>query len=334
MTTAVHATPADAEASQLTALHECYGHAVLCSYPPDAQSVVRESFGSCIASARTLAIRTPLRFHFQISEQTGGSALEPAHNPSVLMSDPIVVETGTSCAVLDVHAGSAVITLSRSDLESPLIWGRWILERLFVYIVCRSRSHYPLHAGALVIDGRSVVVSAAAGVGKSTFVFAAVERGALLSGEDILVRHMDSADRRLWGYPRALYVAPEWLEHSVAFRAARRVAVPGAHKDRVTIPPALEAKLRPGVEPDCFVFLTRGPAGTAPVALTASESVERSRADFSVAKQGDDLLRAESDLHALLDGRASWEFAVSDDLDESYRRLREALRVLAPSVRA
>jgi hypothetical protein len=230
--------------------------------------------------------------------------------------------------MLDPGAGVIELALGRGDLDNQIVWGRWILERLFLYLVCRSPRHYPLHAGAIAIDGQVAILGAGGGVGKSTFTFWALHRGAELVGEDILVRHMDDLPGMLWGYPRALYLAPEMIARSDELARAWITEVDGGRKCRVTIPESMAARLRPGARATGMVFLTRGRPGAAPRPLEVDEAVERCREDFATGKDGPAAMEVEADLRQLLHPLRIWELEVSDDLDESYDRLRAALRTI------
>lgn len=229
--------------------------------------------------------------------------------------------------MFDPASASGELTLARADLESSAVWGRWILERLFLYLICRSPRSYPLHAGAIEADGRVAVLTAAAGVGKSTFTYWALHRGARLVGEDILARNMDEPGGALWGYPRALYLTPEMIARSTALQDATAVPIENGAKCRVTVPEALEDRLLSRARPSCLVFLVRGEGG-APRELDIDEALDRCREDYATAKSAEGVAAVEEDLRALLAGLPLWEFEVSDDLDESYDRLHATLVAL------
>jgi hypothetical protein len=285
---------------------------------------VREFFGpeTCVAAVPARAVT------LEVTVQDGPpiEPVNPRHDLSVLTADPIVIDTGSSRCEVDPHTRTGVLTLARADLDNPVVWGRWILERLFLYLICRSPRSYPLHAGAVEVDGRVAVLAAAGGVGKSTFTHWALHRGARLIGEDILARDMDEPGGALWGYPRALYLAPGMIARSSVLAGVTAVPVDGA-KCRVTLPDALADQLLPHARPSCLVFLVRGD-GAGPRTLTVDNALDRCREDYATAKDEQALAAVEDDLRALLAGLPVWEIEVSDDLDESYDRLRAALATL------
>lgn len=306
--------------------HECYGYRVRCRFDPAAESVVRAFFGPPMADATPRSdTGASVDLTFTVGTGTAREPVEPPHNPSVIAGTPIVIDTGTSRAELYPDEGRATIRLSRDDLANPIVWGRWMLERLFLYQVLRSPTRYPLHAGAIEVDGRVAVITAPGGGGKSTLIFAAFSRGAGLAGEDILVRHVHEGTPTLWGYPRALYVAPEFLAGDPALAAADAAPVADGGKVRVTLPSPLYDRVRLGVRPNCVLFLSRTNDVRAPRPVTVADAVERNRADFAIAKEGADLAAVEADLRGLLAGVPIWDFDVSDDLDETYDRVRATL---------
>ncbi|MBY8884729.1 HAD-IIIC family phosphatase [Streptomyces sp. PTM05] len=314
-------------------VHECYGYRVECSFDSAARPVVEGFFGPAVD--RQGAVGEPVRtIRLSIAIQDGPMVVpvNPPHNLEVMTSDPIVIDTASSRCVFDPSAGAGTITLARADIDDSQVWGRWMLERLFLYLICRSPRSYPLHAGAIEVDGRVAVLTAAAGVGKSTFTYWALHRGAKLVGEDILARNMDEPGAVVWGYPRALYVTPEMIARADLLQDAQATPIEGGAKSRVTVPRSLEDRLLSRARPSCMVFLVRGDGRQEVRELSASEALDRCREDYATAKSEADLKAVEDDLRGLLSGAPVWEFEVSGDLDESYDRLRAALaRLPVPS---
>lgn len=231
----LHCVPAEEEISATTrviaptlgaaraeSVHECYGYRVECSYDRAARRVVDDFFGPAVDRDGAVAghVRT-VRLDFAVQDGPVVTPVNPPHNLEVMTGDPIVIDTGGSRCVFDPSTSSGTVTVGRADLGDSQVWGRWILERLFLYLICRSPRSYPLHAGAIEADGRVAVLTAAAGVGKSTFTYWALHRGARLVGEDILARNMDEPGGVVWGYPRALYVTPEMIARSDVLRGRR-----------------------------------------------------------------------------------------------------------------
>ncbi|MFJ8716854.1 HAD-IIIC family phosphatase [Streptomyces violaceus] len=328
VSTTMRVTAPTLGADRIHSVHECYGYRVECSYDVAARGVVRDFFGPALADdALTGAHSSTVRLSFAVQDGASTEPVNPPHNLNVMTGDPIVIDTASSRCVFDPSTASGELTLARADLDSSAVWGRWILERLFLYLICRSPRSYPLHAGAIEAEGRVAVLTAAAGVGKSTFTYWALHRGARLVGEDILARNMDEPGGALWGYPRALYLTPEMIARSKALQDATAVPIENGAKCRVTVPETLEDRLLSRARPSCLVFLVRGEGG-APRELDMAEALDRCRDDYATAKNADEVAAVEEDLRALLAGLPLWEFEVSDDLDESYDRLHAALTAL------
>ncbi|MEV0455757.1 HAD-IIIC family phosphatase [Catellatospora methionotrophica] len=305
-----------------TATHECYGFRVECTYDPAAGRMVRDFFGPPVDTTTPLAASgAVVRLAIVISDELPAETVAPPHNPTVMMADPVVIDAGSSRAVLDPAGGHATLTLGRADVDNQVVWGRWILERLFLYLVGRSPRHYPLHAGAVEIEGRSVVLTAEGGVGKSTFTFWALHRGARLIGEDIMVRHLDDKPGTLWGYPRAVYLSPDIVARAPELADADARPIDGGVKARIVLPAGLP--VGSVTRPSALVFLVRGDAE--PRAVELDEAIARCRDDFSVGKEGGPLEQeVEADLRRLLADVRLFEFSV-DDLDDSFDRLRREL---------
>ncbi len=304
-------------------IYECYGFRVECEFDLAASGVLERFFG---APPEEPPRGTTLRLTVRVRD-SDAATVEPPHTLEVIAADPIIIDAGSSHAVLEPQAWRADVTLACTDLDDPIVWGRWLFERLFLYLVCRSPRHYPLHAGAIAADGRVAAISAATGVGKSTFTWWAHRRGAQLLGEDILVRHLDDPLVRLWGYSRALYLSGDILDASPELAGAERAPVDGGGKYRVETPCPPPAG---PVSPSCLVFLARdGDPQPRIRRLDSAEGVERSRSDFSTAKNDPAVLAAVSaDLLAGLEALPVFELALAPDLDASYELLRSALQAI------
>jgi hypothetical protein len=305
-------------------VREIYGIRVHCAADPRASEVVDAFFGAPSAVRGTRTAPT-LRLVVRVVDGAVAPTAEPPHTEEVIAADPIVIDTGGSRCVFDPVESTATVDLCAADLGDPIVWGRWIFERLALYLVCRSPRLYPLHAGAFVVDGHAVLVSGPTGMGKSTFTHTAVRRGAQLAGEDIMVRDLrDEVPARVWGYPRALYLSPDRLTGAGELAAAVTVPVNGGEKYRVTVAGPLASRLRSWVVPTCVVFLARGDVAVQP--MTVDEAVDRCRDDFATGKAGESTLaEIEADLRGLLKDRPVLQLAMSADLDASYDGLLAAL---------
>ncbi len=301
---------------------ECYGFRVVCSVHPEAREVVEAFFGP----GEPPSSAPEVHLEFNVVDGTGGPSVNPPHTLEVIAADPITIDTGTSRAVIVPDTWSATITLARTDLGNQIVWGRWMLERLFLYLVCRSSRHYPLHAGAVGLDGEVALVSAPTGTGKSTFSFWCLHRGAELHGEDIMVRHMDDPSGAVWGYSRAVYLDPETIARADELCGAVISEVEVGEKARVRLPSPLWGRLRARACPDAVVFLVRN-GSTGVRELSVDEAVERCRDDVATGKSDPAVLAAvEADLRSLLADLPVREYSLAGDLDECFDGFGALLR--------
>lgn len=303
-------------------VRECYGFRVTCSVHPEAREVVDRFFGSTAPPESTQEVHLTV----DVVDGVGVPSVDPPHTLEVIASNPITIDTGNSRAVMVPDEWRATITLARGDLGDQIVWGRWILERLFLYLVCRSSHHYPLHAGAIGLDGQVALVSAPTGTGKSTFTLWCLHRGADLCGEDIMVRHMNDPSGAVWGYPRAVYLDRDTIARCGELDPTLISEIDDGKKCRVQVPDTLADRLRPEARADSLVFLVRD-GSTGFRALSVDEAVERCRDDFATGKTDPQVLAAvEADLREVLAGLPLHEFSLSEELDECVDRMRSLLR--------
>lgn len=309
-------------------VRECYGFAVLCSAHPDAREVLDGFFGPSLAvgpdrphgSAQTIWLT------IDVVDKPNGPAIDPPHTEEVIASNPITIDTGNSVATIEPEQWSVHLTLTRQDAGDQAVWGRLMLERIFLYLVCRSPRHYPLHAGAIAADGRVALLSAPAGTGKSTFTYWCLRSGADLLGEDIMVRHMDDPSNLVWGYSRAVYLAPDIIERCPELDGAVISDIEDGKKCRVRIPEGCASRIRSAARPDCLIFLHRdGEPGSRPLDL--DEAIALCRDDFSTGKPDAGVVAGvEADLRGLLAPLPIWSFGLSDDMDANYTAVTSLLR--------
>jgi hypothetical protein len=297
---------------------ECYGFRVVCSVHPEARDVVEAFFGP----GEPPAGAPEVHLTFDVVDGPGVPSENPPHTLEVIASNPITIDTGNSRAVIVPDEWKATVTLARGDLDDQIVWGRWILERLFLYLVCRSPRHYPLHAGAVGVDGRTMMLSAPTGTGKSTFTFWCLHRGAELFGEDIMVRHMDDPSRTAWGYSQVVYLDEETITRAGLTGAGASSVAPG-EKARVQLPESFRERLHTKADLDAAVFLVRdGSTGNRPLSL--DEAVKRCWDDITTGKTDQAVLDAvDADLRTLLADLPLHEFSLDGDLDECYDKLRD-----------
>ncbi|MEU8925992.1 hypothetical protein AB0D10_34510 [Kitasatospora sp. NPDC048545] len=306
--------------------YEFYGYRVACTAPEDARAVVTRLFGAPLAAdtapwpgAPTVALTV------EVTETAPApTAAPPYFPPHWDTDDRVVIDTGGSTATIEPARRAIHLTLSRADLDDPIVWGRWLVEKAFLVLTLRSDHHYGLHAGALSVGGRSALVTADSGVGKSTFTAWGLLSGAHFAGEDAMMRHVDDPEGRFWGYPRVAYLDPELVRSRPELTGARTAPVPARDKHRLEWPAAFEGRLRPAVRPQALLVLTREHRQTRPVSVT--DALELCRSDFAAGKHDPAVLaRVEDDLTRQLHGMAVLEFGLGPDLDDNHARLTALL---------
>lgn len=311
-------------------IRECYGFRVECVADAGVREVVDQFFGAPVGERpmAPVAAAPTVWLTIELTDDVPGPKKNPPHTLELMAGNPIEMDAGASRATVDPETWTINATLSTRDLEDPVLWGHWLLERAFLYLVCRSPLHYPLHAGAISVAGRTAVVSGPTGMGKSLFGYWAHRRGADLISEDIMVRHVDDEPRRVWGYPHAVYLdssvrelCPELSEQAtVDYNDGARFRLGLAHLPR--------ERLRSGARLDCMVFLARGEqAGINEVDV--DDAVKRCWDDVSTAKKDIAVLEAvATDLRRELAAVPIWELSVPPGIDAGYDLLRVELAAL------
>ncbi|MFB8139392.1 hypothetical protein [Streptomyces parvus] len=307
--------------------YEFYGYRVACTVPEEAASVADRLLGASVLPGGDAGQAwTPQTVHlsFELTD-TDREPVPPPYFPEHWdTSDVVVLDTGSSRAVITPARWTVRVTLARSDLDNPIVWGRWLVEKAFLVLTLRSDRHYGLHAGALSVDGRAALVTADSGVGKSTFTAWGLFNGADFAGEDAMMRHIDDPEGRFWGYPRCAYLDPALIKSRPELADAPTAPVPARDKSRVEWPASFESRLRPAARPRALLVLTRSHETVRPLGVAAA--LDLCRDDFAAGK--DDLAvreRAESDLRSLLSDMTILQFGLSTDLDTNFERLAAVL---------
>ncbi|MFJ8313860.1 MULTISPECIES: hypothetical protein [unclassified Streptomyces] len=308
-------------------LYEFYGYRVLCTAPTEAEAMVGRLFGAPLppdAMGLTPPAAQTVHLSVELSDTDRAPVPPPYFPPGWDTTDEVVLDTASSRAVVYPARWTVRVTLARSDLADPVVWGRWLLEKAFLVLTLRSENHYGLHAGALSVDGRAALVTADSGVGKSTFTAWGLFKGAAFGGEDAMMRHLDDAEPRFWGYPRCAYLDPALIKSRPELAEAPAAPVPARDKSRVEWPALYENRLRPAMRPRALLVLTRQHESVR--ALDVDAVLDLCRSDFAAGKSSPAALeRVESDLRGLLSDLAVLEFGLTPDLDTNFERLAAVL---------
>ncbi|MBA3531288.1 MAG: hypothetical protein H0T73_05125 [Ardenticatenales bacterium] len=82
-----------------------------------------------------------------------------------------------------------------------------VLESLALYLLSKY-DRTALHAGAVMRNGRALLLVGSSGAGKSSLCYACLQRGFSLLSEDVVYVALSPA-LRLWGNPHALHLLPD-----------------------------------------------------------------------------------------------------------------------------
>ena len=246
---------------------------------------VEEAFGMWRALGDGLVAELtrepPLLVRIEVVAGDEGPLPAGAHAP-VHYSCPdetrVVVETPASVAVSDPLRRQAMARVTRGLVADRMHFRTEVLEAVTLALLSHFDRH-PVHAAAVALNGRAVLLAAPSGTGKSTLAYHCHLDGLELLGEDH-VRMQLEPRVRVWGWParvRLLARAPECagadsrtasphdkqaipLERgmSVARLVARDVAVCLLERDggsasltpidATTLARALDAQLAPGFD--------------------------------------------------------------------------------------
>jgi hypothetical protein len=117
----------------------------------------------------------------------------------------VVVETAASIAVSDPLRREAVARVTKGLVVDRMHFRTEILEAVTLALLSHFDRH-PVHAAAVAVRGRAVLLAAPSGTGKSTLAYACHAAGMDLLGDDH-VRVQLEPEVRLWGWPARVRLA-------------------------------------------------------------------------------------------------------------------------------
>ncbi len=129
--------------------------------------------------------------------------LPPDGHAAVRYSCPdasrVVVETAASVAVSDPLRREAIARVTTGLVADRLHFRTEVLEAMTLALLSHFDRH-PVHAAAVALNGRAVLLAAPSGTGKSTLAYHCHLDGLALLGEDH-VRVQLEPRVRVWGWP-------------------------------------------------------------------------------------------------------------------------------------
>ena len=130
-----------------------------------------------------------------------------ASAPSIVVEGSRLITRGTGMAgAADATTGVAECRVVASLAADPDRLAAELLDTLLLFLLTR-RGRQPLHAAGLARNGAAAVLAAPSGVGKSTLALAAPRHGFRLLSDDAVYLD-DGPALRVWGFPRAVHLAP------------------------------------------------------------------------------------------------------------------------------
>jgi len=250
--------------------------------------------------------------------------LLPGGHASVRYSLPdatrVVVKTPASMAVSDPLRRHAVARVTRGLVADRMHFRAEVLEAVTLALLSHFDRH-PVHAAAVALNGRAVLLAAPSGTGKSTLAYACHAAGMDLLGDDH-VRVQLAPELRMWGWPGRvrLTLATRWspkLQH--AGDAPESTA--GNKAVVETLDRMSAARL---VAHDVVVCLLERDGG--PAALTPIDAAALARAlDAQLAPGFDRFPARWPAVRDALAARAGWRLNLSSDPREGVALVRGIL---------
>lgn len=221
----------------------------------------------------------------------------------------ILVASAGAAAWADVPGMEAVGHVAPALLEDPERF-REVLDTLVLFLLTRLDRH-PVHAAAVALGARGLLLAGPSGAGKSSLAYAAHRAGLRVLSDDAVYVQLDPRCR-VWGLARPFHLVPEAAAHfpelinaPIVLRGngKRKILVAAGGSGTPDDAPVLD---QPGL-----CILERGRGAVAFERMSADAAVERL---LGALEPGFDLFREtiEPVLRALAAGGA-WRLRLSDE---------------------
>jgi hypothetical protein len=288
---------------------------------------VEEAFGMWRALAidgAAVAISsepTPLVVRIEVVDGDEGP-LPPDGHAVVRYSCPdetrVVIETAATIAVSDPLQRQAVARVTKGLVADRMHFRAEILEAVTLALLSHFDRH-PVHAAAVALDGRAVLLAAPSGTGKSTLAYHCYLDGLDLLGDDHVRVQLEPCVR-VWGWPARVRLFTD-----AASRASS--SPPDAVKEAISVDAGISAARLVADEIGVCILTRDGGAAS----LEALDAPALARAlDAQMAPGFDRFPARWPTVRDALAARAGWRLNLSSDPREGVALVRRLLRGSAP----
>ena len=288
---------------------------------------VDDAFGMWRALAGCAAAdvthESPLLVHVDVVAGDEGPPSLDGHAP-VRYSCPdetrVVVETAASIAVSDPQRRRAAARVTTGLVADRMHFRTEVLEAVTLALLSHFDRH-PVHAAAVALHGRAVLLAAPSGTGKSTLAYACHAAGMDLLGDDH-VRVQLAPALRVWGWPGRVRLAPATRWAPTRDHAAAAPESPAGDKAVIeTLDRMSAARLLAHDVTVCLLERDGGPASLAPI-----DAAALARAlDAQLAPGFDRFPARWPTVRDALAARAGWRLNLSSDPREGVALVRGIL---------
>ncbi len=199
---------------------------------------------------------------------------KPRFNQAIQIAPDAVCVDIPSVARYRVAAGGFVTIQPELPVDSPDI--RSFLFATILAILCFQKGVLPLHASAVEIDGRALLLTGNSGVGKSTLAAALVDRGFRLLSDDLCA--LEIADGRSPMIHPAFARVKLWHDSAAYLQRQTANVERGVKESAKFHIPVADASFHPEpLPPAQIIFLRahREKAGEGPRVLGGLEALRR-----------------------------------------------------------
>jgi len=293
----------------------------------DVARCVDEAFGMWRALAERAAVdvtrEPPLLVRVDVVAGDEGPPAPDGQVP-VRYSCPdearVVVESAASVAVSDPLQRRAIARVTTGLVADQMHFRTEVLEAVTLALLSHFDRH-PVHAAAVALNGRAVLLAAPSGTGKSTLAYACHAAGMDLLGDDHVRVQLDP-ELRLWGWPGRVRLAPATRWSPTLSHADDAPESPAADKAVIeTMDRMSAARLVAHDVTVCLLDRDGGPASLAPIDAAALACA----LDAQIAPGFDRFPARWPAVRDALAAWAGWRLNLSSDPREGVALVREVL---------